>query len=397
MVEACYITFIANQFNQLIYYVRLGSLLEFIQKDVMYYVKTTSGYTPMLKFDTDTQSNLMYLEEQFQTSVDPSICIVNRNLVFEDATYNLGLKANPVVPESFDLTIPGIDAQYGQIMNIYVAMDWVLTKLDELKEASTNKVVLIDFLTTICDGINGALGGISRLEPTIDENTNTVIIRDMNPLPYQDEVIKYLNTQGYKIPTNLAEFNLYGYNNTEGSFIKDFSFTTEISPALSTMITVGATANSEVVGENATAFSKFNDGLRDRFKETIVQGDSINNPDPNADQEEFDAITQRYKDSLAEYFTYLDNLEGRNFSPEEGSAYSDLLFNVITYQQQFREAVSKKGKIIVGSPVAQDKANKNLAVSTGFIPFNMSLTMDGLSGMKIYNKFLVETSYLPAN
>jgi hypothetical protein len=34
---------------------------------------------------------------------------------------------------------------------------------------------------------------------------------------------------------------------------------------------------------------------------------------------------------------------------------------------------------------------------TGFIPFNMSLTMDGLSGMKIYNKFFIDTKFLPAN
>ena len=35
--------------------------------------------------------------------------------------------------------------------------------------------------------------------------------------------------------------------------------------------------------------------------------------------------------------------------------------------------------------------------NTGFIPFNMSITMDGLSGMKIYNKFNIDTRYLPSN
>ena len=41
--------------------------------------------------------------------------------------------------------------------------------------------------------------------------------------------------------------------------------------------------------------------------------------------------------------------------------------------------------------------NSSPAVSTGFIPFNMSLTMDGLSGMKIYSKFNIDTRYLPTN
>jgi hypothetical protein len=34
---------------------------------------------------------------------------------------------------------------------------------------------------------------------------------------------------------------------------------------------------------------------------------------------------------------------------------------------------------------------------TGFIPFNLSLTIDGLSGVKIGSKFLVDGSYLPSN
>jgi hypothetical protein len=33
----------------------------------------------------------------------------------------------------------------------------------------------------------------------------------------------------------------------------------------------------------------------------------------------------------------------------------------------------------------------------GFLPFNLSLTMDGLSGMKVYQKFEVDTDFLPSN
>ena len=33
--------------------------------------------------------------------------------------------------------------------------------------------------------------------------------------------------------------------------------------------------------------------------------------------------------------------------------------------------------------------------TTGFIPFNINLTMDGMSGVKIYNKLTLDTSFLP--
>ena len=35
--------------------------------------------------------------------------------------------------------------------------------------------------------------------------------------------------------------------------------------------------------------------------------------------------------------------------------------------------------------------------SIGFLPFNLKLSMDGLSGIKIYNKIKVNTAFLPSN
>jgi hypothetical protein len=45
--------------------------------------------------------------------------------------------------------------------------------------------------------------------------------------------------------------------------------------------------------------------------------------------------------------------------------------------------------------VSQKDGNKVAAGSIGFIPFNMSFTMDGISGIKIYNELSVDTSFLP--
>jgi hypothetical protein len=43
------------------------------------------------------------------------------------------------------------------------------------------------------------------------------------------------------------------------------NFRTKLSNAFATMATIGAQANGNVVGENATALSKWNDGLIDRL------------------------------------------------------------------------------------------------------------------------------------
>jgi hypothetical protein len=395
----------SDKSTQEIWYVRLGALLQHIEEEIMYKIK--NGSIPILKFDYNIESNLMYIESDFQTSIDPSICVVNRIVDNSNISRDNG--------EIFDSPLfPHLDTTYGQIMNIYVSMSWILTKLDELKEASTNKVVLIDFLNNILSNINSALGGISKLEATINENTNTVIIRDANPLPYLDEVINTLNGIGYNISSKYADFDLYGYRIIDGngsaSFIKDFSFTTEISPELSTMLTVGATANSEVVGENSTAFSKFNAGLKDRFKETLTQGTET--PPLNLDaafgtfqgieesrkiasaqsvaDAEYNAVLGKYAKTLSNYFSFLRKLSQGELTDVE--VYKDVLTNLLTYKQQFRQASLNKSAAENNSSTPN-----NFTPSTGFIPFNLSLTMDGLSGMKIYSKFFIDTKFLPAN
>jgi hypothetical protein len=57
--------------------------------------------------------------------------------------------------------------------------------------------------------------------------------------------------------------------------------------------------------------------------------------------------------------------------------------NLSVATEYFRALISQKGE------------NKNFAGSIGFIPFNINFTIDGLSGIKIYNELHVDTSFLP--
>ena len=78
----------------------------------------------------------------------------------------------------------------------------------------------------------------------------------------------------------------------------------------------------------------------------------------------------------------------------EADTYKDALSNFITYKQQADSALWAS---LVTKDPTKYSIPKKFAPSTGFIPFNMSLTMEGLSGMKIYSKFNIDTEYLPAN
>ena len=428
MQDTIKITYGGGQ-NKPFHYIRLGALLKYIQDNLMYIVQIDdNNSSPLLKFDFEVETNLMFIEN-LQVSVDPNICLVNRTIEdFQKNSYSFTSQGNQQA-EPFESSLFTEHNCYGQIMNIYVHMKWILLELDQLKDANTGKVVLIDFLNSILSSINSALGGINNLEATVDETINTVIIRDKNSLPNMDLVISTLN-QFYvdqkinkKLSNESTFFDLYGYSTEEytstpvynkaghASFIKDFSFTTEITPQLSTMLTVGATANSEVVGENSTAFSRFNAGLTDRFKKNISEPDSspisqellkqifpkylpIN---PNQEQindlnEEQKALVGKYKSTYSRYLRYLIELAGDNpkYNSEEAETYKSAVVNFTTYLQQIRQIALKKANL-------KSKLPPTFLPGTGFIPFNMSLTMDGMSGMKIYNKLNINTKYLPTN
>lgn len=401
------------------WYIRLGTFLDFIEKNLIYYATTINGdKSAILKFNTDIERNLIYIED-LQISVDPDVCVINKTLNINDIPYYFTPNdAYSFISDKFDSY-----KCYGKIMNIYVNMKYILLELNRLKDAKTNKVVLIDFLNTILSSISRSLGSINNLEATIDENTNTVIIRDANPLPNIDYVIKKLNDlPGEKMSTGNVIFYLYGYSGSNAGFIKDFTFTTELSPAFSTMITVGATANSTVVGENSTALSRLNWGYVDRFKKNIdyineatgplveqlstlqnsnnpeVYNNLISDLEIKIENELVkNNLNQKYSyifDNLTEYIKNLSiNSNSPKYNIDEPNTYSNSLKDLITYRQQLREVQLNYIKFNFKT----NPEDMPFAASTGFIPFNMSITMDGLSGMKIYNKFNIDSRYLPQN
>lgn len=313
-------------------------------------------------------------------------------------------------------------------------MTYILNKLDELKD-DKNQTSLYDLMKTICDGINEGLGGINALEPIIDEEFGKLTIIDANPLPNKEEVINKINELYTKNKTfktimsnELASFDLYGYSTKEptkidnlpvyngkghASFIKDFSFATEITPAFATMISVGAVANGKVVGANNTALSKLNIGLSDRYKNKVLDPAELKKINMEKAVEaghnvaeldrQMDALKKRYKKILKNYFEFIvdlgDNISGKGESEpkmdvKDVDSYKGTLNNIVQLEDQIRNDEYNRLKILEGTDI-----NKITPFSphTGFIPFNLSLTMDGLSGMKIYSKFVVDTSYLPSN
>ena len=413
------------------WYIRFGALLSFINKLLIQNLKNNDGTSyPSLKIDTNPETNLMYYIPNM-VSLDPRICIISNYQV---------KKPNNLIDtifgglQMFQRNYPATNTTYGNIMNIYININHVLELFGEADK--DGNIVFMDFLRKLCNNVSNSLGKVNKLEPKIDPETNIIKIFDQTPLPNKE----FLPSNVYPTGSGIkAPFDLYGYNvkNDTSNFIHNVGLTTEITPEYATMITVGATADGYVVGSEATAFSKWNIGIIDRFKEAI----SLNNtPQNNKLIKKYETIQENYykrlsvtseEDSVINWYSYA-GLVFPTFWDALGEA-ADMMF---TWDMIFTtpitapratlnltkalkdkniafngtqavylspESISTNLEVIpeyyklLQAQTVQEAHDKNKSSGQGFLPFNLKLEMDGLSGMKIYQKIEVDSTFLPTN
>lgn len=371
------------------YYIRLGTLLKYLQEYVCFvYVQDGKG-TPALRFDTSQNTNLIPINAS-TFPADPRICIFDTGeFIFYGQDYNLYTgtdKNNRALASNLLSTfIKEVDTEpvsyVGRLMNLYINVKYILKKINSGYQEE-NGISIFDLLKHICDGINKNLGGINKLEPVIDDTTNIVYLIDQSPIA-KETLDKLGYTQNFD-PNKTATFQIYGLNpqiggGYEGSFVKDFNIKTEISPKLATQLSIGAQAIGASIAENATGLQWFNQGIIDRISPKKVDDVDI---EEEANQL---GITQTLSAKLQSQkeltWEILSNVVDRTVTP---SQMNQLISLNKTFQGLLSTEVSEKTK----SPTPQ---------GTGFIPINLSLTMDGLSGIKIYNTFGVNSKFLPPN
>ena len=408
------------------HYIRFGAFLNFLQEHIILQVTNNGNtYFPIINVNNDKDINLMYTEQK-QFSIDPRICIVKNDELEQfsnvpKTTENIKL-FNKIIPRKFVNTQKdGII--YGNVMNIYLNFNFILTSLKNNLDSKGN-LSIFNFLDKICKGINKSLGGINNLEPIVDENTNSITILDQSVIPGKNNFFENKN----------PIIEMYGYGTSGSNFVKDFSFQTEITPDLSTIITIGATANSEVVGEEATAFSKWNLGLEDRFNRKIK---SPNLPDLK-DKEPFtiEELKKQFNSlqySLSELQTpedleksalYREIIKLEEKAEEQRKKFkekankeaedkiynkslSDYLLKAFGPSQDSKyllldDKFISRGESILKNNLLKDINEEftktlNPGSSIGFIPFNLSITLDGISGIKIYNRIKLNSKFLPSN
>ena len=256
------------------YYMTFGALIKKIQTYAVPKLLTDFGEaSDVIEFDSNPDSNLCTTYPN-QISLDPRICIIKPPIsvsteVSQDKTYiNFSPGWDYLKEFAVAETEGNVSVIYGKIMNIYINYDFISRQLNKATDAGEKKTTLsiFQFLQNICDGINTALGDINNLEVILKDD-KVITILEQNPIPGAENV-SFLKDKLLSVPS----FEMFGINPTgQASFVTDFKFDTKITPELANLISIGATAaNKPTKDYDATAFSKWNEGLYDRYNKEYV-------------------------------------------------------------------------------------------------------------------------------
>ncbi len=253
--------------NKYSYYMTFGELIRLVKSFIIKQVQNGDNTIfKQIDIDNDEAYNkVVYYPNQI--SLDPRVCIFKYKfggIDLGDPLFNAKKIITPKVLDNLKtyIEVAGKNIVYGKLMNIYINYDFISKCLNDV--GKKDKISVFKFFQKICDGINSSLGGVNNIEPVI-KNDLTLTFIDQNPIP---GYLENFSNEDNKI----IDLEVYGINsaNQTSNFVKDISFKTSITPELSSIISIGATAGGSSTNDDATAFSYWNTGLRDRYQNKIL-------------------------------------------------------------------------------------------------------------------------------
>lgn len=413
------------------FYIRLGDILDFIKDRLLIYTSLGNN-EPILDIDTDTLKNICYYSG-INVSADPSKVMVRTGLPYskpelkslsQEKTKNKNQKVfdwSPPINQAstfdlkgkaeleffYDVKNPNNQTEsfplHGKIMNIYFEYQYLLSAIKGLRNEKTGTISLYDFVDELCQTSNSCLGGVNKLSIRLEDD-RVMRIYDQSPIYGTQNVENSI-------------INLYGINPTgslgnQGSFVTDFNIKTELTNDFATQVTIGAQAQSNNVGSDATGLSAWNSGLVDRFfPEKIDSLRKDNGTKIPTTQERIDKIKNQLK------YLWLGYSQGRIGSQSLANKTQNVVTDIeyrenVYYFKDFdtksyssfvklqkdwlQEIIKLENENFNKTQISLEPSGQTLGTNQiGMIPINISVTLEGISGIRIYDKLEVDVRFLP--
>lgn len=374
-------------------YISFGALIATIQNLFLLYNKDQSIYGFDMNFDNLSKDDNFIIRLPLQFSSDPT-----KVLIPVDEEFNIPLSSgvstslqlledklptkiasslnsnylvynNEITEKEKTQGKKQLNTDYFMLLSsVYINMNYVEELLNTYNDPTKNEIELLGVIKDILTSINSCTGNINNLDIKLDNDVG--LYRFKNSTPFMLNLLP---------PENTSKFNLFGFlpkNNQgetstpiQGSFIRDISLTSGITDEWATLISIGAASNSSTNFTDSTSFKLYNKGLKDRIL-------------PERD----DKVTPKFPKN--------DLQKNLKKSLKEMEEYYELVYDFQSFNESTISTLKSKYSTTSGylKEYYLNKLNANISF---FLPFNLKLTMDGIGGIKLYQRFEMDERILP--
>jgi hypothetical protein len=398
-------------------YISFGYLLAFLNNMCLIYDSpeskiptnnnpdTGTPKRPYVYIDFNPETNFCLTSPQ-QLSVDPTVCLIDvsstldqyKAILPEDIAKSWSIKndgplfdpasgVNLISAELQDMgfAFKGDNLYQGKIMNVMLNIDYLLGLIASSTGSDPEHAVKLEpFLQTILRDINKALGNTNSFRVAYRDDSNTIQIQDDQWVPSLVE------------ESNILQASVYNSKLTEGnqaklsglipissdpkelpvagqlSLARQFQLRSGMSTKMASMIAISAqAATGSVNATDHSSLSYLNSNFEDRYKPYIQDatngkaGSNVNtkNNDPSNDRK-----------------------AAQMFNNHINSIYSNLLLSPEVIDLAKNYYIERMSKVKSGDPIV---------TAAPFIPAELEMTLDGVSGIIMGNAFTIPQNRLP--
>lgn len=261
------------------------------------------------------------------------------------------------------------DISKRRIGSIFIGID-LLNDVFKSTFLNNENATLGDFLKNIWKQINEQCPMHNFVLRVDQEYTNAIQVID---LPIATNDLKELNYD------NLFEFNVH----SNDTIVREFKFDTQIPDALKATIAINAQSGATADDLDSVTFAAFNRSIKSRLS----------------------SLNEKFSDNEAKNYKNLYKIkvtkERRlNKLKDEIFKYNKAFFNIIDKKEdEDLESIYGNIKAIIKEAQSlelyQEQSTSGYLKNQAIIPINLTLSIDGISGIVIGNVFRVDPSRLP--
>lgn len=338
-----------------------------------------------------------------------------------------------------------------RLSDVYININFISEVLRNLRGADPEAendvdVSIMDLLKGILSGVNTSLGGLNNFRVVFSEVTSQIQFLSEVPgitqeIDSSSEPLSILNTYGFDTTTPELE---------GGSFVTSVDINSELTDQMATQISIGAQNNSNTINGNSTSFSIYSKGLIDtlmKVKKSPLESevstippfvvspevqesldeqaeenrkalnydgtDASLNIDPrtlNFPQYDIQDTEDLFDDLGLEFPTgsssttaptvtgptqeYIDKIN-TIFTESEFLFTFNEVYNFREFDETSYISGLEKVSLSISSLMTGESTRNKKSPAPFFLPFNMSLEMRGLGGIRIFDAFSINGKGLP--